>query len=210
MTNGMNSAGLPQRASEVLRGALQDLPGEQVTIEEITRALGDRAYGIVMLLFCLANCIPAPPGMNSVFGIPLLLYALQLMRHRSASPWQPGFIARRRFRRETLLKLLDAARPRLQSIERLCRPRLAHIVTGTWERWLAFYVVLLSICIIIPLWGTNFIPAVAAALISVSLLEQDGVLAIIGAGIGLIGIAITVAVTRGLVWVIVEALARLF
>jgi hypothetical protein len=209
MPNDINSEHRPQRASEVLLAALRNL-GDEVTIEEITRALGDRAYGVVMLLFCLPNCIPAPPGMNSVFGIPLLLYALQLLRHRSASPWQPRFIAQRRFRKETLVKLLDAARPRLQSIERLCRPRLTTMVTGTAERWIAFYVVLLSICIIIPLWGTNFIPAVGAALIAVSLLEQDGALAIVGVVIGLIGIAITVAVTRGLVWVMVEALARLF
>jgi hypothetical protein len=187
-----------KRASDLLLETLRAWPDEHITIDELTKALGERAFGIVMLLFALPNCIPAPPGMNSVFGIPLLLYAAQLMKGRGV-PWQPAFIAKKKFKRETMIKLLEAADPKLKKIEKFCRPRLLFMASDTAERLLAFYIVLLSLCIIVPLWGTNFIPAVAAALISIALIEQDGLLSLIGIGLGLIGILITISIVWGLI-----------
>lgn len=180
----------PQRASALLLATLKEWPDETITINQLTTALGERAFGIVMLLFALPNCIPAPPGMNSVFGLPLLLYAFQLVRGRG-TPWQPDFIAKRKFKRDTLIGMLEKAQPKLNRIEKLCSPRLSFLVGDTAERFLALYIVLLSICIIIPLFGTNFIPAIGSALISIALIERDGLLAAIGVAIGLVGIILT-------------------
>ena len=189
-----------QRASDLLLTTLRSWPDEHITIDELTKALGERAFGVVMLLFALPNCIPAPPGMNSVFGIPLLLYAAQLMRGRGV-PWQPQFIAKRKFKRATLIKLLEAAEPNLKKIEKLCRPRLRIMTSDMAERLVAFYILLLSICIIIPLWGTNFVPAIAAGLLSIALIEQDGLLSLIGLLVGLAGIIITI----GIIWAVIAA-----
>lgn len=185
-----------ERASALLLRTLREWPEETITINQLTAALGERAFGVVMLLFALPNCIPAPPGMNSVFGLPLLLYAVQLMRRRG-TPWQPQFIAQRKFKRATLIGLLEKAEPKLKKIEKLCQPRLAFMTGDVAERLLAVFIVLLSICIIIPLWGTNFVPAIAAALISIALLERDGVMALIGITIGILGILFTVSIVVG-------------
>lgn len=192
----MSLSATRQRASDLLLGTLRSWQDEHITIDQLSTALGERAFGVVMLLFALPNCIPAPPGMNSVFGIPLLLYAAQLMRGRG-KPWQPAFIARRKFKRDTLIRLLEAAEPKLKKIERFCQPRWLALTSETAERLLAFFIVLLSICIIIPLWGTNFIPAIAAALLSVALLERDGVLVAIGLALGVAGIILTLAILWG-------------
>lgn len=187
-----------KRASDLLLETLRAWPDEHITIDELTKALGERAFGIVMLLFALPNCIPAPPGMNSVFGIPLLLYAAQLMKGRGV-PWQPAFIAKKKFKRETMIRLLETAEPKLKKIEKFCQPRLLFMASDAAERLLALFIVLLSICIIIPLWGTNFIPAVAAALISIALIEQDGLLSLIGVAIGIVGIVVTIGIVWGLI-----------
>ena len=186
----------PQRASALLLSTLKEWPEETITINQLTAALGERAFGVVMLLFALPNCIPAPPGMNSVFGLPLLLYAVQLVRGRG-TPWQPDFIAKRKFKRDTLIGMLEKAQPKLNRIEKLCSPRLTPLVGDTAERLLAIYIVLLCICIIIPLFGTNFIPAVGSALISIALIERDGLLAAIGVAIGLVGIILTIGIVGG-------------
>jgi hypothetical protein len=193
------------RASDLLMQTLKNWEEEHITLDQLADTLGERAFGVVMLLFALPNCIPAPPGMNSVFGIPLLLYAAQLMRGRG-KPWQPQFIAKKKFKKETLIRLLEAAEPKLKKIEKLCRPRFLFMTSDVAERLTAFYIVLLSVCIIIPLWGTNFIPAFAAALLSIALIEQDGLLTIIGILIGLVGIGLTV----GIVWGAVAAIKFAF
>jgi hypothetical protein len=193
------------RASDLLLTTMRDWQDEHITIDQLSAALGERAFGVVMLLFAIPNCIPAPPGMNSVFGLPLLLYAAQLMRARG-KPWQPAFIARRKFKRETLIRLLEAAEPKLKKVERFCQPRWLALTSPVAERLLAAYILLLSLCIIIPLWGTNFIPAIAAAILSVALLERDGVLVGIGLAVGMAGIILTLVI----VWTAFTALKLAF
>ncbi len=183
-------------ASDLLFDAVRACPDERVTLEALTGALGDRAFGVAMLLFALPSCLPVPPGLNSVFGLPLFLYGLQLAAGRRA-PWQPGFLARRTFPRATLERMLIAAAPLLRRVERLCRPRLPAVTSGAGERLLGVEVALLALCIMVPLWGTNFIPALGAALIAIALLEHDGIVALAGALVGLAGILLTLGVFWG-------------
>jgi hypothetical protein len=57
-----------KRVSLVLRAVIDTAPGDRISIREIVEAFGERAFGFVIILFSLPNCIPAPPGMNSVFS----------------------------------------------------------------------------------------------------------------------------------------------
>ncbi|HMB11878.1 exopolysaccharide biosynthesis protein, partial [Saliniramus sp.] len=67
-----------KRVSLVLRAVIETAPGDTISVREIIEAFGERAFGFVIILFSLPNCLPAPPGMNSVFGLPVLLFAVQL------------------------------------------------------------------------------------------------------------------------------------
>lgn len=186
------------RASDLLLSVLRDWPQEEVTVGDIGTALGDRAFGVVMLLFALPNCIPFPPGVNSIFGLPLLFCAAQLVKGRGV-PWQPEFVAKRSFKRDTLIAGIEKAKPHLAKVERFCTPRFGFLVEGVAERLLALLVCAFSLCIIIPLPGTNMIPAIGAALIAISFLERDGLLALIGTLIGVIGSVITLGIVGGFV-----------
>ena len=37
-------------------------PGESISIRDIVEAFGERAFGFVLILFSLPNCVPMPPG----------------------------------------------------------------------------------------------------------------------------------------------------
>jgi hypothetical protein len=187
-----------ERASDLLLKALSERQGEMVSVGEINSALGERAFGIVMLLFALPNCIPFPPGVNSIFGMPLLFCAAQLVKGRGV-PWQPQFVANRSLKRATLINGIEKVKPKLAMIEKFCCPRLTFLVSGLGERLLGLAVCLFSICIIIPLPLTNMIPAIGSALIAISLIERDGVLAIIGVLIGTIGTIITAGIVGGFI-----------
>lgn len=187
-----------ERASDLLLKALSEGQGEMVSVGEINTALGERAFGIVMLLFALPNCIPFPPGVNSIFGMPLLFCAAQLVKGRGV-PWQPQFVANRSLKRATLINGIEKVKPKLAMIEKFCCSRLTFLVSGPGERLLGLAVCLFSLCIIIPLPLTNMIPAIGSALIAISLIERDGVLAIIGVIIGMIGTIITAGIVGGFI-----------
>ena len=55
----------------------------------------------------------------------------------------------------------------------------------------------LAMAVMLPLPFTNFVPAMGIAVISLGLLEEDGVTIFVGLLIGLVGLAIVAAVLFG-------------
>jgi len=86
-------AGESRSTSAVLRAVVEQAPGERISVGDLVDAFGDRAFGFVLILFSLPNCVPAPPGIAGIVGTPVLIFGLQMMLgHRQ--PWLPGFIMR--------------------------------------------------------------------------------------------------------------------
>ena len=185
-------------ASDALRTAVGGISGEQISLGEMVRALGDRSFGLLLLLMALPNCIPAPPGLTSVFGIPLLFVAVQLAMGRQ-TPWLPRWLARKEFDVADVSRIVARAVPYLQKVERFCRPRAAGLFGPAMDRAIGALVVLLAASIIIPLPFTNGPPAWGAALLSCAVIERDALLLAIGAVIGVAGLVLTSFVIGSLV-----------
>ncbi|HYE00289.1 MAG TPA: exopolysaccharide biosynthesis protein [Alphaproteobacteria bacterium] len=190
------------KASEALRQALADHPAERLTVGEIVGLLGERAFGLVLLLFALPNCVPAPPGLGSILGLPLVFFGVQMARG-ARRPWLPGFIARRSFRRLDFLAVLQKATPALARIERVCRPRLSALTGPAAERFYGTVIVVFALTISLPVPLTNFVPAIGTALLALAILEEDGATALAGLAVGLGGL-----VLAG--WAVWSLLALLF
>lgn len=184
---------LHHRASQVLYETVSGFATVRPTLDDLVRGLKDRAFGLVLLLFALPNCIPGPPFLGSIFGLPLLFFGIQLASGRRY-PWLPPFIARYALDRETLLSMIARGRPVLERIERVCRPRLAVVTGPRSERLLGLAMTVLAAAVMIPLPFTNFIPAVGIAIIALGLLEEDGVTILVGLAIGLVGVMIVIGV----------------
>jgi hypothetical protein len=182
-----------RKASDALVEALKGFSEEQVAIRDLLATIGDRAFGLVLLLFALPNCIPGPPGLGSIFGLPVVLFGFQMARGHRA-PRLPEFLGRRTIRRETLLSLAERGRPWLQMLERVCRPRLLSLSTPRGERVVGALVTLLALAICVPLPLTNFIPAAGVLIMALGLLEEDGVTILLGLAVGLVGLGIVIAV----------------
>lgn len=165
----------------------------------LVEAIGDRAFGLVILAFAIPNCIPGPPGVGSILGVPLMIFGIQLAVGRRV-PWLPGFVSRRRMKIATLTRVLDFVGPVLRRIERVCRPRATALAGAQAERALGVAVFLLACAIAIPLPMTNLIPAVGISFVSLGLLEEDGITVVAGLVIGFIGMAIVIAVVYAIVF----------
>lgn len=188
-----------KRVSAVLRAVLDTAPGDTISIRDIVEAFGERAFGFVIILFSLPNCIPAPPGLNSVFGLPVVLFATQLALGFK-KPWLPRKIMDKTFKVTTLRKIVDVAEPKLRWVESLCKPRLVNLFGPRGDRLIGVFAILLAICVIIPLPGTNMLPSIALVVLSIAIMQEDGFILGLGALIGLAGVAYTV----GIVWAIVK------
>jgi len=189
----VNEALEHKSASAVLRAVIDTAKGETITIGEIIEAFGERAFGFVLILFSLPNCVPAPPGIAGIVGTPVLIFGVQMMLGHK-HPWLPGFIRRRGISVSKFKRLIDIAEPKLQWLESWCKPRLTQLFNVLGDRMIGLFAFLAALSVLIPFPGTNFPPSIALVIVSIAVMEEDGYLLILGYLIGIAGLAYTATV----------------
>jgi hypothetical protein len=200
---------LAPRTSQLLRTAIAASDTERVTVGEIVAALRRRAFGLVLFVVALVNCVPLPPGVSSLAGIPVFLVGLQMLLGRPR-PWLPRSIRRRSYRRSALLEQLTSITPYLQVFERIARPRLPRLTFFLVPRVVGFVVVLLSLYIMVPAVFTNIPPALAAVFIAFAMIEEDGLLIATGLAVGFVAMAISTVLAGGALLVLFYTAASFF
>lgn len=190
--------------SEILRDIADDPERERVSVADLLDAMGDRAFGALMLVFALPNVLPAPPGTSGILGVPLVFLAAQLMLGRK--PWLPGVVANRSMLRSSFRAPIDKAAPWLARAEKLLRPRLNTLTEPPAEYLIGALCLVLAIIIVLPIPMGNMPPAFAICLLSLGILERDGLWVIAGfiaaaASIVVIG-GIAFALLKGAVFII--------
>lgn len=188
----------PIPTSELLIRIVGEWPTAEMTVGELIDGIGGRAFSIIMLLLTVPIAIPGPPGLPTAFCIPLIIITVQLCLGRAA-PWLPGFIRRRRFARDALLKTLTRIRPALAKLESVCRPRLLKMTDRRGERWVGVYYLICCIVLLnpIPIPFSHNPLAVALSIIALGFVERDGYVIIAGAVAAVGGIAISISLTGG-------------
>jgi hypothetical protein len=198
-----------QSVSAMLRDVVEASRGENITIREIVEAFGDRAFGFMLILFSLPNCVPAPPGVAGIVGTPVLIFGIQMMLGHTR-PWLPAFILRRSISVATFRRVIDVAEPRLKKLEAYCRPRFTWAFGPLGDRLIGFFAFLVAVSVLIPFPGTNFPPSLALVIASVAVMEEDGILLVLGLLVGVAGLAYTVMVTGAAVHLVEAALTSWF
>ncbi|WP_439575221.1 exopolysaccharide biosynthesis protein [Phreatobacter sp.] len=191
------------RTSEVFL-ALKTLgEGDRISLGALTGALGDRGFGILVLIFALPNIIPMIPGVSTISGVVIALVGLQMMFGRR-SPWLPGFVAERTLPRAALAAMVDRTIGWIVKLERFARPRAVFMIRGPMWLLIGAMCILLGFILALPLsWIGNFPPGVALVVLSVGLLEEDGVLVAAGHLIGLVATLLVTALVIALIGALV-------
>ena len=157
--------------SVVLDGLLGDEAPEQVTLGWLAGRLGDRSFGVVLLVLALLGLLP---GVSAVAGALLMVPAVQMLLGRPG-PAFPGRVAARRFEAERLARVVRRVVPVLRFLERFIRPRWATPFETT-KRVVGGVVLLLAASLLAPVPLSNVAPALAIVLIAFAYLEGDGAL----------------------------------
>ena len=184
--------------------------GNEVTLNELLTLGGERTFGFLFVLLSLPSALPVPaPGYSIPFGIVMLLLAIQLIIGR-AKPWMPEGWMAKGFERSKVAGFITKGLPWLQKIEAISRPRLSVICTSPVGRFvLGIAIALMSICMMIPIPGTNTLPAIGIFVIGFGLLDDDGAISLAGLtictlAVGLVGTILFLgveAVDQGKIWI---------
>ncbi len=140
--------------------------------------VGERGFGLVLLLLALPNFIPAPIGVGAVTGPLASFCGLQLL-FGLERPWMPRRMRSVRLKRSTFQKTLGVVGKLLRGLEKLSRPRWDSMVGPIGLRITGFLLIGLGIALALPIPFTNYPFGALLILLSIALMERDGVLMVI-------------------------------
>lgn len=186
----------PLSLSQILTAMAEDESLARVSVGDLFHAMGDRAFGALILIFALPNIVPTPPGTSAVTGAPLVFLSAQLML--GLKPWLPGWITGRSLARADFAAIVSRIAPWLARGERLLKPRLGFLVSGPMENLLGIMAFILAVILALPIPLGNILPAVALSLFAFALLEKDGLYALFGSVLFLLSTALVGGVVFGL------------
>lgn len=191
----------PERATDFLIHLAERFPGDEMTIGSLVDGLQHRAFGILMLILALPCCLPFLYGVPQVVSVPMLFIAAQIAIGRRTL-WLPESLRKRAFSRESFHTLVSRSKKYVGWFEALARPRLSWLTTGAAERVFGLFMVVFCASIAVPLPGTNTVPGIAVAIMSVGFIERDGILVILGTILGILWVGLLafggIALLKGL------------
>ena len=164
--------------SELVR-ELSESAAPTITLGELIESLGASALAGLLLVFGLACALPLPPGSTTVFGLPLVLLAPQLLLN-SPGPWLPRRLRERPISTAALKRPFARMIPWLQRMEAVSRPRLGFVVDGPGRRLMGLICTLCALVLILPIPLGNMLPAATVSVFSLAMIQRDGVIAMAG------------------------------
>lgn len=167
--------------SQLLSDLRQTIDGEETSVATLLEGFHERGFGVMTLLFSIpmALPIPKPPGLSTLFGVPLMILTLQQAAGRH-TVWMPEIIRRKRVSSAKLIRVLDGGIPWARKIEYLLRPRMEYMTRGAVSHLIGFCGCLMAMCMMIPLPGTNTVPSFGIALMSAGVIMRDGLCVLAG------------------------------
>ncbi len=179
-----------ERLSDALLRLLAASKGEAMPIRQMVDILQGRGLQMVVILLCLPFLTPVTlPGISIPFGLAIAFSGLRTaFGHK---PWLPGFILNRRVSYSVLERMVNMGCKIYGRLERLIRPRLSILLEGRGMDLaigltIASAGFFLSLPIPPPFPLTNTIPGFAIILLSLGIMERDGLLVAFGFGLTLV------------------------
>ena len=196
------------KTSSILREIASGGEGA-ITIGSLSEKLGDRGFGLILLIFAIPNAIPILiPGASAITGLPLIFLAAQLCLGRQKI-WLPHFIAKREIKMGMLKKFVDIALPCLLKLEKISKPRVDLLTTPKFERIAGIIIVILAFLIALPIPFGNFPLGVAITILALAITEQDGMLMIIGWICSILAVFFLFALVNGYAWLVWQMVSNI-
>ena len=169
-----------------------EAPKVHFTLGWLMASLHRRSFGMIMLLLALVGIAP---GVSIIAGLLLMIPASQMIAGLPA-PVFPRRIAAHPLPTRHLTALVQRAVPVLRYLEKTIHPRWPTPLEPTKRLVGAVIATLSATMVFTPIPLSNVVPAVVIALISLSYLEEDGLLLTIA----LLTAFIVLTIASALLW----------
>ncbi|MGN1322219.1 MAG: exopolysaccharide biosynthesis protein [Methanosphaera sp.] len=177
------------KTSKKLEEIRKTLPKENVTIRILLDNLLSEGIYLLVIILVAPFIIPVSiPGSSTPFGIMIMLLALSSLLNKKI--YLPKSVENYEISPESFDKIFNVLYKALKFIERIAKPR-GNLVNNTYIlKFNSAVIFLLAFFLFlpIPIPLTDFCPALAILVLSVSNLEEDTYLMIVGYLITLAGI----------------------
>uniref|UniRef100_UPI000B7EB1B9 exopolysaccharide biosynthesis protein n=1 Tax=Candidatus Entotheonella palauensis TaxID=93172 RepID=UPI000B7EB1B9 len=158
--------------------------------------IDQHGMAVILILFALPSALPVPAaGYSTVLSIPLFIIGLRLLCGYHTL-WMPASWRGKPFHPERISRnVINRMLRLIQYVERLTKPRLVAFARSRWIRVvLGILIITLACSMLLPIPGTNTAPAFGIFLIGFALLEDDGVMLLIGIAASLVALTISIAI----------------
>jgi len=193
-----------RRTTDILRRLLAEHQGPRLSLEDLAVALGARGAGMMILLLALPNAIPGPaiPGLSALFGLPMAVLSLMLLRGAGRLRL-PSWLGARSVAFADFRNFLARGLPWLERFEHRVEPRPSFLTcSDQGERIVGVLLILLSLVLALPVPGGNLPAALAIILIAFGLIEDDGRVVTLGAVAGILAMLWNFAIILTGAWLI--------
>jgi len=151
-----------------------------LTLDEFLTGLQGRSYAFAILALNIPNIIPTGiPWLSTITGVPMLLLLVQYFAGRSV-PSLPQMIGRRSLSRGKLQNFLGRSRRFIRWLEDTVHARHEWWVSGLPRRLLLIAWSLDILVLALPIPFDNLFPAYAILFFCLALIEDDGLMAMLG------------------------------
>lgn len=182
---------------------------EAITTRDLSSQLGDRGFGLMLLLFALPNAIPLPvPGISTLTSLPLLFFSAQLCLGKERI-WLPNRVANWHIPMSRLRPWIQKCLPWLKRLEKLIKPRYDRLTTRNFERFAGGLIFLLALLMALPVPFGNLPLGIAMAVLALAVTERDGLMMIMGWLLTVLALCFFGALISGYAWIVWQLIGQI-
>ena len=168
---------------ETLSSLQNALPDRGVTLSMVLELLGKKSFLILATFLALPFLAPVSiPGTSTVFGAIILLIGMSLVFNRS--PWLPERFMIHIFPTDKLRICISQSLIWIQRLEKISHRQMSFLCHGPLVgRVIGLAMVVASLLLMAPLAFipfSNTLPALSILLLSIGVLQQDGIFIAVG------------------------------
>lgn len=186
---------------ELERYFFEEERSSDVKLVDILELAGERIFGFLFVILSLPSALPVPaPGYSIPFGVLMFLLAVQLIAGAKI-PWLPEKMKQGSMKLKNVQAFIKKGNPWLRRIEALTRPRMSYICTSIIGRIvIGIAIALMAISMMIPIPGTNTLPAIGIFVTAFGLQEDDGFISLGGLVICLMAAILSTSIVMAVIW----------
>ena len=186
---------MKQPLSEIVTNVF-DEQRPPTTYGDMIDEIGQHGIAVILILLALPSALPIPAaGYSTILSIPLFLIGYRLLAGYDTI-WLPAKLRQRPFDPKSFSSKLVGGMLRLiKFVENFTKPRLSWLTGAKLTRSvLGILIFALAASMALPIPGTNAAPAFGIFLIGFALLEEDGLMLIVGVLASLVALAISLTI----------------